>query len=168
MMLDFVVLIACPSLFAIGAMSDLVSYRIPNWISLAIVAAFAVAVLVAGMPLASVGWHLLIGIGALAAGFALFAFNLIGGGDAKLFAAGALWAGPDYFMKYCLAFALVGGAFALAVLVLRRLPLPAMAARLSFLNQLLQPKAGLPYGVALGIGALIFLFDPHFMQALAT
>lgn len=167
-MLDFVVLIACPSLFAIGAMSDLVSYRIPNWISLAIVAAFAVAVVVAGMPVAAVGWHLLVGIAALAAGFGLFAFNLIGGGDAKLFAAGALWAGPDYIMKYCLAFALAGGAFALAVILLRRVPLPAMAARISFLNKLLQPKAGLPYGVALAIGALIILFDPLFRQGLVT
>lgn len=168
MMLDFVVLIACPSLFLIGALSDLVSYRIPNWISLALVAAFALAAVVGGMPIAAIGWHLLVGIAALVAGFALFAFNVIGGGDAKLFAAGALWAGPDYVMKYCLAFALAGGAFAIAVLVLRRVPLPASTARIAFLNKLLQPKAGLPYGVALGIGALIFLFDPLFIQALTT
>jgi len=167
MMLELVVLIAC-SLFAVGAMSDLVSYRIPNWISLALVAAFAVAVVVAGMPLSTVGWHLLVGIAALAIGFALFAFNIVGGGDAKLFAAGALWAGPGYIMTYCLAFALAGGAFALGVLLLRRLPLPAIAARVSFLNKLLQPKAGLPYGVALGVGALIVLFDPLFIQALTT
>lgn len=166
-MLEFVVLIAC-SLFAVGAMSDLVSYRIPNWISLAIAGAFVVAVVVAGMPLSTVGWHLLVGVIALAAGFALFAFNLIGGGDAKLFAAGALWAGPGYIMTYCLAFALAGGVFALAVLLLRRMPLPAVTARVSFLNKLLQPKAGLPYGVALGAGALIFLFDPLFIQALTT
>ncbi len=167
-MLDFVVLIACPSLFAIGAMSDLVSYRIPNWISLAIAGAFVVAAVAAGMPAATIGWHLLVGIAALVAGFALFAFGIIGGGDAKLLAAGALWAGPDYIAKYCLAFALAGGAFALAVLVLRRVPLPAITARIAFLNKLLEPKAGLPYGVALGIGALIFLFDPLFIQALTT
>jgi prepilin peptidase CpaA len=166
-MLEFVVLIAC-SLFAVGAISDLVSYRIPNWISLALAGAFAVAVFVGGVPLDNVGWHLLVGLGAFVVGFALFAFNVVGGGDAKLFAAGALWAGPAYIMTYCLAFALAGGAFALAILLLRRMPLPAITARVSFLNKLLQPKAGLPYGVALGIGALIFLFDPLFIQALTT
>jgi len=168
MMLDFVVLIACPTLFAIGAMTDLVSYRIPNWVSLALAGAFVVAAAAGGMPLSTFGWHLLVGLGGLVVGFTLFAFNIVGGGDAKLFAAGALWAGPAYIAKYCFAFALAGGAFAVAVLVMRRVPLPAGAVRIPFVHQLLQPKAGLPYGVALGIGALIVLFDPLFIQALTT
>ena len=99
----------------------------------------------------------------------LFGFGLIGGGDAKLFAAGALWMGPLYILKYCIYFAMVGGAFAIMLLVLRRAPLPASASRIGFLNQLLQPKAGIPYGVALGIGAMIVLpKTPLFVLALAA
>ncbi len=48
-----------------------------------------------------------------------------------------------------MVFALIGGAFAVALLALRRVPMPAMTARLPFLGELLRPKAGLPYGVAL-------------------
>lgn len=152
--------------FALGAGADLVSYRIPNWISLAAVALFVAAALVTGMPLAEIGWHFAIGLGALVVGILLFAIGAIGGGDAKFFAAGALWMGPAFILKYCLIFALIGGAFAVLLLVLR---LPAFASRLSaipFLGQLLKPKAGLPYGVALGIGAMIVIpATPIFVQS---
>lgn len=159
---------ACPVFFALGAMSDLVSYKIPNWIPAALAALFALAAALAGLSLETVGWHLAVCLGALICGMALFGFGLIGGGDAKLFAAGALWMGPLFILKYCLYFAMVGGAFAIMLLLLRKAPLPASASRIGFLNQLLQPKAGIPYGVALGVGALIVLpKTPLFLQALA-
>lgn len=169
MLLQAIVLVACPVFFVLGAMTDILSYRIPNWIPGALIALFAVAAPLAGMPLETAGWHALVFAVALFSGMALFAFNVIGGGDAKFFAAAALWMGPLVIGKYLLAFAFVGGVFALLILILRRVPLAnASAARVPVLNQLLLPTAGMPYGVALGIGGLIVLPGTLlFMKALA-
>lgn len=167
-MLEAVVLVACPILFALGAMSDLVSYKIPNWIPAGLAGLFVLAAILGGLSLETVGWHVAVGFGALVFGMVLFALRVIGGGDAKLFAAGALWMGPAFVLKYCIYFAIIGGAFAVALMMLRKAPLPASASRIAFLNQLLRPDAGIPYGVALGLGALIVLpMTPLALLALA-
>ena len=167
MLLQAIVLFACPVFLALGAATDVVSYRIPNWIPGAIIGLFVLAALVSGMPLPVLGSHALVFLIALLLGMALFAFSLIGGGDAKVRASVALWMGPAAIAKYAFAFAFVGGAFALVLLVARRIPLPAATMRLPVLSKLLQPTAGMPYGVALGIGALIVLpTTPLFVKAL--
>ena len=168
MLLQGIVLIACPVFFALGAMTDILSYRIPNWIPAAIIVLFALAAPLAGMPLSAAGLHGLVFLVALVIGMGLFAGNIIGGGDAKFFAAIALWMGPTLIVKYVFAFALVGGALALILVLLRRSPVATMAAvRLPALSPLLSPKAGLPYGVALGLGGLIVLPDTFlFLKAL--
>lgn len=162
-MLEIILWGVCPILFVLAAMSDLVSYRIPNWISLALVAAFLIAVPLSEMTLATAGWHALVGFGALLCGMLLFGFNIVGGGDAKLFAAAALWMGPRFILPYGIYFALIGGAAALMLMILRRQALPAFTARVSFLNKLMHPKAGMPYGIALGLGALFVLHDPKYI-----
>lgn len=157
MLLQAVVLVACPVFFALGAMTDIVSYRIPNWIPGALIVLFAIAAPLGGMPFETAAMHALVFAVALLLGMGLFAFNAIGGGDAKLLAAAALWMGPSLIVKYTFVFSLVGGGLAILILLLRRLPMPASAARVPVLNQLLLPNAGLPYGVALGLGGLIVL-----------
>lgn len=167
MLLQAIVLFACPVFFALGAMTDVLSYRIPNWVPGVLIVLFAIAAPLAGMPLNMAGMHALVFALALLFGMGLFAFNLVGGGDAKFFAAIALWMGPAMIAKYALAFAFVGGAFALVILLLRRLPMPQSASRVPVLNQLLLPGAGMPYGVALGLGGLIVLPGTFlFMKAL--
>src|SRR5262249_27541905 len=52
-------------------------------------------------------------------GFLLFSMRLAGGGDVKLFAAVALWAGSHWLAEYVVVTALAGGLFALAMLVHR-------------------------------------------------
>lgn len=169
MLLQAIVLIVCPLFFVLGAMTDILSYRIPNWIPGVLIVLFAVAAPLAGMPWETAGMHGLVFLGALIFGMVLFGFNLIGGGDAKLLAAAALWMGPSHILKYALVFALVGGLFAVVLLLLRRLPMPSGAARVPVLNQLLLPTAGMPYGVALGIGAIIVLPGTFlFMKAMAS
>lgn len=158
LLLQAIVLIACPVFFALGAMTDILSYRIPNWIPGALVVLFAIAAPLAEMPLQAVGMHGLVFVVTLFLGMGLFALNLVGGGDAKFFAAISLWMGPAMIVKFVFAFALVGGAFAILLLIVRRIPAASVsAARVPVLNQLLMPKAGMPYGVALGLGGLIAL-----------
>jgi len=63
----------------------------------------------------------IVGAVALTIGFLLFAMRLAGGGDVKFFAAVSLWAGSHWLAEYVFVTALVGGAFALVMLIHRRL-----------------------------------------------
>jgi prepilin peptidase CpaA len=93
----------------------------------------------------------------LAVGFGLFAFGIIGGGDAKLFAAVALMFGYDDLLGYTVFALLLGGALTLVILVLRQVPLPEVLARESWIARLHAPDSGVPYGVALAAGAYLLL-----------
>ena len=89
-------LLAFPVLVLIGAARDLTSYTIPNWISLALVAAFVpafAAAWAAGAPVPGLVASIGVGAVALMIGIAMFMLGWVGGGDAKLFAACALWLG---------------------------------------------------------------------------
>ncbi len=111
------------------------------------------------MPLGEVGWHLLACAAGLAAGFALFALGYVGGGDAKLFAAIALWLGFGNLLDFALVASLFGGGLALALIGMRSIPLPAMLAGQGWIVRLHDQQSGTPYGVALSAGALAVL--PH-------
>jgi len=153
------VIIVLPGLLALAAGWDLASYTIPNRLPLALIAAFLAFFAVSGLPLAGLGWHLAAGALALAVGFGFFAARWIGGGDAKLFAATALWFGFADFASYTLMAALFGGALTLVILMTRRLPLPSMLVNQQWLLRLHDSRSGIPYGVALAAGALAVL--PH-------
>ena len=125
MLLLFVV----PALLALAAGWDLASFTIPNFLSLALIAAFMLFALATHMALSAAGWHVLAGLIGLVAGFALFALGTIGGGDAKLFATISLWLSFSNLADFTIAASLFGGALALAILGLRHVPLPAFLAR---------------------------------------
>jgi prepilin peptidase CpaA len=155
---ELLVIVVLPILLALAAGWDLASYTIPNRLQLALVAAFVVFVPVSGMPTELLAWHLLAGALGLGVGFALFAFGFIGGGDVKLFAAIALWLGFDRdLVNYLLIASLLGGALTVALLALRRVPLPARLSGQAWLLRLHDDKAGIPYGVALAAGVFLIL-----------
>jgi len=148
-----------PALLATAAAFDLASFTIPNRLSLALVLAFGLFALAAHFSLAVFLLHLLAGFIALVLGFALFTRGYIGGGDAKFFAAVALWLGLHDLLAFTLVASLLGGLLTLALLSLRQLPLPANLARLGWILKLHEESSGIPYGVALAAGALVIL--PH-------
>lgn len=159
-------LIAFPALLIVAALKDATSFTIPNWISLAAVAAFFPAALAAGVSLESVGLSLAVGAAALVAGMGMFAAGWIGGGDAKLFAAAGLWLGWPAVSPFLLVTALAGGAMAVILLNLRgdwlRARLPAGPA---WVERLRQPGENVPYGVAIAIGALFAFPQSTLIQA---
>jgi prepilin peptidase CpaA len=159
------VMMILPLLLALAAGWDLASYTIPNLLSLAIVVLFAVFATATAMPLAVLGNHLAAFLVALAAGFSLFAARFIGGGDAKLFAATALWFGFVDLAPYALAAALIGGGLTLVLLGARRLPLPAALASQGWILRLHDARSGIPYGVALAAGALAVLPQAQILQS---
>src|SRR5689334_1954040 len=105
-----------------AVVTDARSYRIPNWISLALSGLFAfalvVAVTVRGEPIESFWPNILIGVAILGGGYALYLFTGMGAGDAKLGAAIGLWTGfyGLYMWTFTLAIAMAALAFGLVVL----------------------------------------------------
>ena len=155
-----------PALLVGAAAWDLMSFTIPNIVPAALVLFFFVfAALVflsgqdVGLALNVLGWHVAAGFAALVAGMALFAAGYVGGGDAKLYAAASLWLGWDMFFEYTLFASLLGGALTLALLALRRVPLPAMLHGQAWLLKLADRHSGVPYGIALATAALVILPD---------
>lgn len=156
---QILVMMVLPVLLAATAGWDLASFTIPNFLQAALIAAFLLFVAAVQLAWPAIGWHLLAGLVGLFAGFSLFALGFIGGGDAKLFAAIALWLGFHDLAAFALAASLFGGLLTLALLALRQWPLPAVMARQNWIGRLHAPKAGIPYGVALAAGAFAIL--PH-------
>jgi prepilin peptidase CpaA len=125
---------------------------------LALVVGFPIAAFALGLPLGAAGLHAALGAAGLAAGMAMFAPGWIGGGDAKLLAAAALWLGWPAAVTFLLATAVAGGALALALIGLRSNAARAvMPAGPAWLLRLAEPGEGAPYGVAIAIGALAAL-----------
>lgn len=162
------VLFVLPALLAASAGWDLASYTIPNFLPGALAAVFVLFVLVSGMAPSAIGIHVLAGLAGLAIGVVLFAFGLIGGGDAKLFAAIVMWLGFRDLLDYVLITSIFGGALTIVLIGLRNLPVPADFFDHGWLARLRDPRSGIPYGVALAAGALAVL--PHtevFFRAVA-
>jgi prepilin peptidase CpaA len=165
MIAELLVLFGLPILLIVAAVFDLTSFTIPNYLTLALLAVFPLFAFAIGLPLGAAGWHLLAGLLGLAVGFTLFALGWIGGGDAKLFAAVALWLGFADMMTYALVASICGGALTLAILLVRQWPLPASLARQSWLLRLHDEHAGIPYGVALAAGAFFILPSTEIFRA---
>jgi prepilin peptidase CpaA len=153
----FLVFVALPALLLAAALCDLARYTIPNWLSLAAAGLFLVFAVAAPLGAGAFGWHLAAGLAGLTLGFCLFALGWIGGGDAKLFAAMALWLGFSDLLSYAALASLFGGALSLALLLLRQVPLPAPLAGQAWLLRLHDARSGIPYGVALAAGAFAVL-----------
>jgi prepilin peptidase CpaA len=157
MIAEFLVATALPLLLIAAAGWDMASFTIPNFLTMTLGGAFAIFAIAAGLAPAAIGWHLLAGLLGLVIGFALFAFGHIGGGDAKLFAAVALWIGLKNILPYALLSSVLGGVLALGLLMLRQWPLPAFLVRQAWIAKLHDKRSGIPYGVALVAGAFILL-----------
>ena len=144
-----------PLAMIFGALWDLTTMTIPNVLTIALAAAFAILVPFLGLTLQEIGLHVAAGLLMLLVGMALFALGWIGGGDAKFVAATALWAGMGNLLPYLIWASVIGGVLTLLILVFRRMPLPLFMMRRNWIARLHNPKEGIPYGVALAIGGLM-------------
>ncbi len=143
------------SIMLAAAIYDLVSYTIPNFLPLLLIGAFAAFALWQALPWPLLANHAGAGFAMLFAGWGLFALGLLGGGDAKLFAATSLWMGWHGLLNYLIMFSLCGGVLALSLLLFRRLRLSDRLARHAWIAALHDRAQGVPYGIALAGGALL-------------
>lgn len=133
-----------------AAWSDVRSFLIPNRISVLIGGSYFLAV--AFMPTA--GWFAGLATGAvtLLIGAILFAQKWVGGGDVKLAAAIALWAGPSLYADFLLMTSLVAVLMGAAMLMT---PLPRLLGNSGESGSIGRPgRANMPFGVPLSAGGL--------------
>jgi prepilin peptidase CpaA len=165
MVADAVRLMLFPALMAFAAASDLLTMTISNRVSLILAGGFVLLAVVTGMSLSDIGWHLGAAGTVLVVAFVFFGLGWIGGGDAKLAAATALWLGFDHLLPYLIYASLFGGALTLLLIQFRRAPLPAMLARQPWVQRLHDRDSGVPYGIALAAAALAVYPQTPWMAA---
>ncbi|MDE2579501.1 MAG: prepilin peptidase [Hyphomicrobiales bacterium] len=154
-MLHYAILIVFPALMIFAAVSDVLTMKIPNRISLLLIAGFFPLAFATGLDLPTIGWHVAAGLGVLAIGFVLFSFRLLGGGDAKLAGATALWLGGSLLPIYGYLTVIAGGLLAAVIFGLRMIPLSEGLQARGWIARLHNKTEGVPYGVALAAGGLL-------------
>lgn len=145
-----------PLLMVFAAFSDLLTMTIPNRVSVALAAAFFALAAYLPLPWETVLMHVSCGVAMLALTFVMFYFGWIGGGDAKLASATALWFGWEPLLDYGLAASLIGGVLTLIIVELRRRDdLPKALLSIGFVAKLAEKNGGVPYGIALALAGLL-------------
>lgn len=155
MLIPYLFALVFPACLIWAAISDLRTMTIPNWLSLTLAVAFVPTALLLKAPPSLFLEHLGVGLTGFVVGFAAFAFRLMGGGDAKLIAATALWFSFKGFLVLIVYIALMGGALSILIIGARfflSIYVPSFPA---WAQKLLQPKGDIPYGIAICAGGLL-------------
>lgn len=147
---------AYPSVLAYAVFSDCRRLIIPNWTSIVIAAAFLPAAMASGLGFSMTAWHYGVGAGLFAAGLFLFAWGLMGGGDVKLLAATGVWVGWTDLWPFIFLTAVLGGVLAICIYFAGKLlkTFPFLAS-IAWMKEDGGKKQPIPYGVAIGLAALI-------------
>lgn len=146
--------LAVPAVWA--ALEDIQSLTIRNRFSLAIIALWPVA-LIAGLgpeTVVGIGVSIMAALLVLMLGFAGFALGIVGGGDGKLMAAVALWAGPALLGPQLIATLLAGGVLALIMMLVHSWK-GSRLATITGVDLGGSKPLTLPYGPAIAVGALV-------------
>jgi prepilin peptidase CpaA len=167
MLADAIRLMLFPAVMAFAASSDLLTMTISNRVSLVLIAGFFVMAAVIGMSPAAIMMNIGAAALVLVVAFGFFAQGWIGGGDAKLAAATALWLGFDHLPVYLVYASLFGGLLTLVLLQARSLPLPRLLVGQPWAERLHRKDSGVPYGIALAAAALAIYPDTIWMRVIA-
>jgi prepilin peptidase CpaA len=165
MILDIARLLLFPALMAFAGASDLFTMTISNRISLLLAAGFVVLAVAGGMGFTEILAHLGAGATVLVVAFGCFTMGWVGGGDAKIAATAALWFGFAHLLNYLLYASMFGGALTLLLLQFRQWPLPYALSGQAWLLRLHAKESGIPYGIALALGALLIYPETDWVKA---
>ncbi len=135
-----------------ASISDIVSRRIPNASVLAVLGLFVLWSLFS--PPSALTGALIVGVISFVVFYLLYAFKIMGAGDAKLFAAVSLFAGPAFFGPFTMGTVFAGGLMAIAALASRpqrALVIWQMRGRGDF-------GRGIPYGCAIAAGGIVMIW----------
>jgi len=150
--LRYAIAIALSTVLVWAGVSDIIHRRIPNTSVLVVLGLFVLWALVdRGQGLAS---SLVAAAVAFAVGYGLYVFKIVGAGDAKLFAALALFIGLAHLPMFALLTVWAGGLIAIGTLITR----PRRAMLMWSLKGKGNFGRGIPYGVAIGAGGAVVLW----------
>ncbi|WP_087149290.1 A24 family peptidase [Pararhizobium antarcticum] len=166
-MADAAIFVILPLCLAISAFSDLFTMTIPNRASAIILGTFILVAPLAGLSLTMIGLHLVAGLIVFAVCFTLFAFNVMGGGDAKLLTASSVWFGLNSSLpEFLIYVSFFGGVLTLLILAMRSQENTILASGFPVPQALFTAKK-IPYGIAIGIGGfLAYPSSPLMLHAL--
>lgn len=133
------------ALAAAGAITDIRSRRIPNLLCIAL-AVVGIATLALSAGVGALPWSLLIALVAVLTGMALFAAGMIGGGDAKFYAAAACGL-PSQEWYHFLGWVSLSGLLLLFVMAISR--------RIAGKKVFKHGEWSVPYGVAIFAGFVL-------------
>jgi prepilin peptidase CpaA len=166
MMTEVIRLTLFPAVMAFAASSDLLTMTIANRVSLALVGGFVLLATLSGVSGVDMLSHAGAAVAVLGVAFFCFACGWIGGGDAKLAAATALWLGFGHLFDYLVYASLLGGALTLCIVQFRTVPLPHLLVGRDWAERLHRDGGGVPYGIALAAAALAVYPQTEWMTAL--
>ena len=153
--LQLAVLTVFPAAMVMAALSDVLTMTISNRLTVGLALAFFVIAPLSGMSLEAMAFHAAAGLVMLVIGIALFAPGWIGGGDAKVLAATALWLGWGPMPYYVAVATLSGCLLTIALLTFRGVPLPSWVDGSPWVARLHRADNGAPYCVALAFAGLV-------------
>ncbi len=145
------------ALMIAAAVIDLISYRIPNELVLAL---FVLFLIVAAINWSEVAWvsHIGATILVFGAGLFLYAIRQMGAGDVKLLAVVALWSGV-FALPSLMIFVSICGLIGMLTIVLLRMIVPRLQpmgpSGKQNLPRVLTKGQGIPYAIGIGPGAII-------------
>lgn len=168
-MTQAIIFVVFPLCLAVAACSDFLTMLIPNRVSAILLAAFFIVAPLAGLGLPEIAMHAAAGAIVFSACFALFALNVMGGGDAKILTASAVWFGMTFSLfEFLIYVSFIGGILSLAILSLRAHTNTILASGLPVPTHLMMAKK-VPYGVAIGIAAFMaYPSSPLMLAALGN
>lgn len=158
-MVQAAILVIFPLCMAMAACSDLLTMTIPNRLSVVLIASFCAIAPFSGLGAYDIAMHFGAGAAVFAACFALFALGIMGGGDAKILTASAIWFGlNESLFQYLIWVSAFGGLLSIVILLMRSQHNLILTYGIPMPETMLHKKK-VPYGIA--IGAAAFMAYPH-------
>jgi prepilin peptidase CpaA len=150
--IHYFILLIFSGLLVWAVISDFSSMTIPNRLPIAVSILFVAHIFASPTPVDWIG-SLEVAAAVFVFSAVLFHFRLMGGGDVKLMAAIALWAGPQNVLGFLLITSLTGGALA-------RIALSKFAPYVEFALHFVggtgtaggMARRVIPYGIAIAVG----------------
>lgn len=151
----------------LACVSDVRTMRIPNLHSVVILAAFGCAFAADAQDFSEKWWHYVLALALMfAMTYGMFVKGMIGGGDAKLGSALALWVGLQGLVPYVFWMALAGGVLGALSIVIKKSKRIAGLHPQNWITQVQEGRNAVPYGVAISIGAASALLQTGFISHL--
>ncbi|MFT5742163.1 MAG: prepilin peptidase CpaA [Paracoccaceae bacterium] len=156
-----------------AAVGDADTRMIPNRIIIVLLAGYVLLAPLAGFSLQQIGMSVAAAAVTFSVHLALFWGGAIGGGDAKLIPATALWVGAGEVFSFLLWAAAFGGVLAICALTFRAIPLKTFRAILlnptnplpAWFLRLHGRTIGIPLGVSIAAAGVMKIFSSPWVDA---